>query len=264
MFCKLRSVIVLAVLLIAGCSGLSEKPDETAGWSAQKIYSEAKDAMEQGVFDRAVTLFEKLESRYPFGRYAQQAQLEIAYAYYKAGEAASAVTAAERFIKLHPNHPSVDYAYYLRGLANFNDDLGYFGALSRQDPAERDPRAARQAFDAFRELVVKFPDSRYAKDASLRMAYLLNALAANDVAVARYYMKRKAYLAAVNRAQNVVKTYPQAPAVEDALIIMVLGYEALGLKDLQADARRVLDKNYPQAALTLDKADPNKPWWQIW
>lgn len=250
--------------MLAACGSLGEAPDETAGWSAQKIYAEAKDAMDSGTYDRAVTLFEKLEARYPFGRYAQQAQLEIAYAYYKAGEATSAVAACDRFIKLHPNHPNVDYAYYLKGVVNFNDDLGYFGEISRQDPTERDSRAARDSFDAFRELVVKFPDSRYAADASQRMAYLLNAMAANDVHVARYYMKRGAYLAAANRAQAVVKTYPQAPAVEDALIIMVLAYDALGLKDLKDGAQRVLTKNFPQAQLTLERAAKGKPWWQLW
>jgi outer membrane protein assembly factor BamD len=255
---------LILALLLAACGSLGEAPDETAGWSAQKIYAEAKDALQSGTYERAVTLFEKLEARYPFGRYAQQAQLEIAYAYYKSGETVSAIAACDRFIKLHPNHPSVDYAYYLKGVVNFNDDLGYFGQISRQDPTERDSRAAKESFDAFRELVVKFPDSRYADDARSRMAYLINAMAANDVHVARYYMKRKAYLAAVNRAQAVVKTYPQAPAVEDALIIMVLGYDALGLTDLKKDAERVLLKNFPQATLSLDRAQKAKPWWQLW
>ena len=259
-----HSLALIAALMLAACSGLGEAPDETAGWSAQKIYAEAKDAMESGTFDRAVKLFEKLEARYPFGRYAQQAQLEIAYAHYKSGETVSAIAACDRFIKLHPNHPNVDYAYFLKGVANFNDDLGYFGEISRQDPTERDARASRDAFDAFRELVVKFPDSRYAADSAQRMAYLLNAMAANDVHVARYYMSRSAYLAAANRAQAVVKTYPQAPAVEDALVIMVLAYDALGLKDLKADTQRVLTKNFPQAQLTLERAAKAKPWWQIW
>ncbi|MEY3202604.1 MAG: hypothetical protein RIR70_2154 [Pseudomonadota bacterium] len=259
-----HSLALILALLLAACGSLGEAPDETAGWSAQKIYAEAKDALQSGTYERAVTLFEKLEARYPFGRYAQQAQLEIAYAYYKSGETVSAIAACDRFIKLHPNHPSVDYAYYLKGVVNFNDDLGYFGQISRQDPTERDSRAAKESFDAFRELVVKFPDSRYADDARSRMAYLINAMAANDVHVARYYMKRKAYLAAVNRAQAVVKTYPQAPAVEDALIIMVLGYDALGLTDLKKDAERVLLKNFPQATLSLDRAQKAKPWWQLW
>lgn len=259
----LRSLALITVMLLTACGTLSDAPDETAGWSAQKIYTEAKDAMETAAFERAITLFEKLEARYPFGRYAQQAQLEIAYAYYKAGETAPAIAACDRFIKLHPNHPSVDYAHYLKGLVNFNDDLGFFGNVSRQDPTERDSRAALDALAAFRELVIKFPDSRYSDDARQRIAYLVNALASNEVHVARYYMKRRAYLAAINRAQAVVKTYSQAPAVEDALVVMVLAYDALGLTQLKDDAQRVLLKNFPQAQLTLDRA-MKKPWWQIW
>jgi len=259
-----NSLALIIALMLTACGSLGEAPDETASWSAQRIYSEAKDALQSGTYDRAVSLFEKLEARYPFGRYAQQAQLEIAYAYYKSGETASAIAACERFIKLHPNHPNVDYAYFLKGVVNFNDDLGYFGDISRQDPTERDSRAAREAFDAFRELVIKFPDSRYSEDARARMAYLLNAMAANDVHVARYYMKRRAYLAAANRAQAVVKTYPQAPAVEDALIIMVLAYDALGLTDLKNDAQRVLAKSFPQTTLSLERTTRKKPWWQIW
>ncbi|MBL8393281.1 MAG: outer membrane protein assembly factor BamD, partial [Candidatus Accumulibacter sp.] len=195
----MRSLAVIASLvvasLIAGCGLLPESKDETIGWSANKLYAEAKDALNEGSYAKAVKYFEKLESRYPYGRYAQQAQIDIAYAYWKDQEPASAIAACDRFIKLHPNHPNVDYVYYLKGLINFNENLGIMGIVSNQDMTERDPKGARESFDAFRELVTRFPDSKYTPDAILRMKYLVNALASLELHVARYYMKRNAYLA---------------------------------------------------------------------
>jgi outer membrane protein assembly factor BamD len=208
----MRSLAVIAALfvasLIAGCGLLPRTKDETIGWSANKLYAEAKDALNEGSYAKAIKYFEKLESRYPYGRYAQQAQIDIAYAYWKDQEPASAIAACDRFIKLHPNHPNVDYVYYLRGLINFNEDLGMLGSVSNQDMTERDPKGARESFDAFRELVTRFPDSKYTPDAILRMKYLVNALASLELHVARYYMKRGAYLAAANRAQYAMLNYP--------------------------------------------------------
>lgn len=261
----MRSLAILCVVfLLSACGLLGEQADETAGWSASKLYSEAKEAMGDGAWDKAIRYFEKLEARYPYGRYAQQAQLEVAYAYYKQNERASAIAAAERFIRLHPNHPHVDYAYYLKGLVNFNEDLGLLGHISRQDPSERDPRAAREAFDAFRELTQRFPESRYAADATERMKYLVNALAAHEVHVARYYLKRGAYIAAANRAQMVVKTYAQAPAVEEALFILVKAYDALGMNDLRDDAERVLRGNFPDSRYFRGGRNSSEPWWKLW
>jgi outer membrane protein assembly factor BamD len=173
-----NSLALLLGILIGACGMLGETPDETKGWSAQKLYNEAKEHLNNRNYESAIKYYEKLESRYPYGRFAQQAQLEIAYAYYKDNEAAQAVTAAERFIKLHPGHPNVDYAYYLKGLANFNGDLGWLGYISGQDLSERDPKAAREAFDAFKDLAARFPDSKYTPDAIARMTYLVIALAA--------------------------------------------------------------------------------------
>src|SRR5574340_1663242 len=241
------SVLLASALVLGGCGLLPEVKDETAGWSAQRLYAEAKDNLNDGNYERAVKLFETLEARYPFGRYAQQAQLEVAYAYYKDNEPISAIAACDRFIKLHPNHPNVDYAYYLKGLANFNDDLGLLGKLVDQDMSERDPKAARDAFLAFKELVTRFPDSKYAEDSTARMKYLINALAGNEVHVARYYMKRKAWVAAANRAQIVLKDYPDAPALEEALGIMVAAYDKLHLAQPHDDALRVLKLNFPQS-----------------
>lgn len=260
-----RSVILIGAFLVSGCSTLlGEAPDETKDWSVSKLYNEAHAELTGRNYTNAIKLFEKLESRFPYGRYAQQAQLEIAYAHYKEGEAALAIAAADRFIKLHPNHPNVDYAYYLRGLANFNEDLGLLHIVSRQDLTERDPKAARDAFDAFRELVQRYPSSKYAEDARARMSYLVNALASHEVHVARYYLKRGAYVAAANRAQSSLKNYPQAPANEEGLLIMVKAYDAMGLTDLRNDAERVMLKNFPKSKYLTGDVRPDKPWWVIW
>ena len=232
---------------MAACSFI-DKHDPTAGYSAEKLYREAKEALDGGQYDLAIKRYETLESRFPYGRYSQQGQLEIAYAYYKQSEQASAVAATERFMKLHPNHPNVDYAYYLKGLVYFNEDLGLLGKISRQDRTERDPKAARESFDAFKELVQRYPQSKYTPDALARMKYLVNALASHEVHVARYYMKRGAYVAASNRAQYALRNYPQAPAQEDALLIMIQAYDVLGMHELRNDAERVLRKNFPDSA----------------
>jgi outer membrane protein assembly factor BamD len=260
------AVSLLFALSLSGCGLLPEQVDETAGWSPNKIYSEAKESLNSGAYDKAVKLFERLEARYPYGRYAQQAQLETAYAYYKQGEAVSAVAACDRFIRLQPNHPNVDYAYYLKGLANFNEDLGILGYISNQDLTERDPKAARESFDAFRDLVTRFPDSKYAPDARDRMNYLVNALASHQVHVANYYLRRGAYVAAVNRAQGSIKEYPDAPANEAALAIMIKSYDALGMKDLRDDTERIMRKNFPNSEY-YTKGKPygrDVPWWQLW
>jgi outer membrane protein assembly factor BamD len=262
----LRSLTLTGFLLLAGCSSLPDQVDETVGWNAQKLYSEAKESMSDGAWDRAIKMFEKLESRYPYGRYAQQAQLEVAYAYYKSNEPASAIAACDRFIKLHPNHPNVDYAYYLKGLANFNEDLGLLGSLANQDLSERDPKATRESFDTFKELAQRFPDSKYTPDAKLRMRYLVNALASYEVHVARYYYNRGAYVAAANRAQGALKDFPQSPAMEEALFLMVKSYDALKMNDLRDDADRVLHKNFPKSRyFTANGTVTNdRPWWKMW
>ncbi len=259
------SLALLLGALVAACGLLPDAADETKGWSAEKLYAEAKDNLNSRNYEQAIKYYEKLEARFPYGRYAQQAQLEIAYSYYKDNEPAQAVTAAERFIKLHPNHPSVDYAYYLKGLTNFNEDLGWAGYVGGQDLTERDPKAAREAFNAFKDLVTRFPESRYAPDAVARMNYLVNALASHEIHVARYYMKRGAYVAAANRVQFALKAYPRAPANEEGLVIMVAAYDALGLKDLRDDAERVMKQNFPDSKyLKGDPASSGASWWQIW
>nr|WP_315597818.1 outer membrane protein assembly factor BamD [uncultured Cupriavidus sp.] len=259
-----------AVLLAGGCVMLSacgllgDQPDETAGWSANKLYSEAKDALDGGDYTRAVKLYEKLEGRYPFGRFAQQAQIDTAYANYKDGETAAALAAVDRFIQLHPSHPNIDYAYYLKGLINFNDNLGWLGRFSGQDLSERDPKAARAAYDAFQILITRYPDSKFTPDATMRMQYIVNSLAQHEVHAARYYYRRGAYLAAVNRAQQALKDYDGAPANEEALYIMVRSYDALGMKDLRDDTARVMERNYPNSDfIKYGQRRKDKSWWEV-
>jgi outer membrane protein assembly factor BamD len=259
-----RSLAVIALLLLSACGLLSDKSDHTAGWSASKLYSEAKDELQSGNYELAIKYYETLESRYPFGRFAQQAQIEIAYAYFRQQETTSAIAAVDRFIKLHPNHQNVDYALYLKGIIWFNEDLGLLGRLAEQDQSERDPKAARDSFDAFKDLVSRFPDSKYSPDAVARMKYLVNALASHEVHVARYYMRRTAYIAAVNRAQYVLRNYPNTPAMEEALFIMVKAYDALGMTDLRNDAERVMRTNFPDSAYLKGAAGKKEPWWKLW
>jgi len=222
--------------------------------------------MNDGAYEDAIKYFEKLEARYPYGRYAQQAQLEVAYAYYKDDEPVSAISACNRFIRLHPNHPHVDYVYYLKGVVNFNANLGLLSrlGLGSKNLVDRDPKAARESFEAFKKLVTRFPDSKYTPDALARMHYLVNTLAAHEIAVASYYMHRGAYLAAVNRAQGAVKNYPHAPAIEQALIIMAEGYKAMGMTRLTHDTLRVLKLNFPHSTYLTHAETHAKPWWKLW
>jgi outer membrane protein assembly factor BamD len=258
------AAVLLPLLLLSACGLLPDKPDPTKDWSAARLYKEAKDELNSGAYEQAIKYYETLEARYPYGAYSQQAQLESAYAYFKQGEAASAIAAIDRFVKLHPNHPSADYAYYLKGLVYFNEDQGLLGKISSQDATERDPKAARDSFDAFRELAQRYPESKYTPDGIARMKYLVNALASSEVHVARWYMRRSAYIAAVNRAQYAVQNYPEAPAIEDALFVMMSAYEALGLHDLRNDAERVMKKNFPKSAFLAGATAAGGSWWKIW
>jgi outer membrane protein assembly factor BamD len=257
----IRSSLLAVALALGACASLQE--DETIGWSAQKLYGEAKDAIAGKDYEKGVKYLEKLEARYPYGRYAQQAQLEIAYAHWKDGERAGAIAAAERFIKLYPNHPNVDYAWYLKGLINFYDNQVVMSWLFTPDLSDRDPKAAREAFAAFKELVTRFPESKYADDARLRMRYLVNSLANFEVHVARYYMKRGAYVAAANRAQHAISSYPQAPALEEAVVILMQAYTALGLTELRDGAERVMRANFPDSPY-LKGNRRSASWWRIW
>ena len=263
MMSKIRR-IAIALLIVSGvmaCSWLPEVKEETTGWSAEKLYSEAHGALVSGNYTRAVKLFDTLEGRFPYGRYAQQAILEGAYANFRQGETTPAIAACDRFIRTYPNHPIVDYAYYLKGLINFREDQGLFGYVVEQDLSERDPKMTKEAFAAFREIATRFPDSKYAADSIERMRYLTNALAGYEVHVARYYYNRGAYIAAANRAQATLTNYPQTPANEDALIVLVNSYDKLQMPQLRDDAQRVLKETFPNGKGSTLRA---RSWWQFW
>ncbi|MFW5431286.1 MAG: outer membrane protein assembly factor BamD [Methylophilaceae bacterium] len=261
--------LFLALLLgsiLSGCAifGDPTELDDTKGWQAQRIYEEGALKMAENNYDEALRYFQVLESRFPHGKYATQAQLEIIYAHHKKKDPVSTIAAAERFIKLHPNHRNVDYAYYLKGLATFNE-RGPFEKLTKQQINDRDPKALKLSFAALKELVERYPKSRYVNDAKLRMEYLVNTLAQHEIHVSRYYMDRKAYLAALNRAKYVLQYYPHSTAVEEALVITVSAYDYMDLEDLKNDSLRVLKTNYPENPMVTGKiAEDERIWWKFW
>ncbi|MGZ8165803.1 MAG: outer membrane protein assembly factor BamD [Methylobacter sp.] len=239
-------------LSLQGCETLknftlsdTDTEDEYVDWNSEKFRREAKTAVEAGNYEKAIKLYEALESRYPFGEESAQTQLDIAYAYYKNNDPDSAIAAADRFIKINPRNPSVDYAYYLKGLVNYNRGIGFIDRFLPTDISQRDPGSARDAYENFADLIRRFPESKYVSDARQRMIALKNNLAMYEVHVARFYMKRKAYIAAVNRSSNVVEKYQRTPAVPYALQIMQEAYTKLDLPELAKDVTKVYEKNYP-------------------
>ncbi len=256
------SALLLATAFLAGCA--SKQADPTAKMTPEQIYAQAKEEIANVQYAKGIGLLEKLEGRAAGTPLAQQAQLEKAYAHYKAEEPAQAVATLDRFMRLHPASPALDYALYLKGLVNFNENKGLFSWLTRQDLSERDQQAAKESFAAFRELVTRFPESRYTPDARARMTYIVNSLAQYEVHVARYYFSRGAYLAAINRLQQAIADYRDAPALEEALYLLVQSYDALQLPQLRDDARRVLESNYPRSAYLNAPSLNQKSWWQLW
>ena len=251
-------------LALAGCGTWGERKDARKDWTAVEYYAKAKEEFDNRNWDAAIKLYEQLESKFPFGRFAQQAQLEVAYCYYKQGETAQAISAVDKFLKLHPNHPAVDYALYLKALVNFKEDLGPLARLVAQDLADRDPKAARESFEGFKELVTRFPESRYAQDSIERMAYLVEALARHEIHVARYYLSRGAYLAAANRAQSAITRFPNSNLHREALDVLVEAYDRMGMTELRDDARKVLQKNFPADRMAQQGQNRGKPWWKFW
>jgi outer membrane protein assembly factor BamD len=254
----------LLALALGGCGLFADKIDPRKDWQAQEFYAAAKAEFDNHNWDAAIKIYEQLEAKFPFGRFAQQAQLEVAFAYYKQAETAQAITALEKFIKLHPNHANLDYALYLKALANFKEDLGPFSRIITQDLADRDPKAARESFEGFKDLVTRFPESRYADDSRQRMAYLVEALARHEVNVARYYLARGAYLAAANRAQDAIIRFPNSNVQRESLDIMVEAYDRMGMTELRDDAKRVLAKNFPADPLVQQGRNRTGSWWKFW
>ncbi|MEO5676168.1 MAG: outer membrane protein assembly factor BamD [Usitatibacter sp.] len=263
-----RSVTALAALLLAlglaGCGLFADKIDPRKNWTAAEYYKAAKEEFDNRNWDASIKIYEALESKFPFGRFAQQAQMEVAYAHYKLGDTAQALSAIDKFLKLHPNHPNLDYALYLKALVNFKEDLGPLARVITQDLADRDPKAARESFEGFKDLVTRFPDSRYAADARERMAYLVEALARHEIHVARYYLSRGAFLAAANRAQDAITRFPSSPVHREALDVMIEAYDRMGMNELRDDARKVLAKNFPADRMARDGQNRTKSWWKFW
>ena len=257
-------VVASAATALAACGAFSKKnsKDVGAGLDANALYAEAREETASGNLDRAAKLYEKLEGRAAGGVLGQQAQLERAWLLYRTNDKATALSVLDRFIRLNPSSPGLDYALYLKGLVNFNDNLGLLGSLARQDLSERDQQASRDSYEAFRQLVEQFPQSTYAPDAQMRMDYIVSSLASYELHVARYYFRRGAYLAAANRAQQAVRDFPQTQATREALEIMVRSYDRLGLPQLRDDARRVLEQNFQTAQ--SGTGPRRKPWWQLW
>lgn len=239
--------VLLMTLLVIGCGTMQPEKDPTAGWSAERLYRDARESMAAGSWSTARSRLEAIEARYPFGPYAQQALIDQAYVNWKDDEPEQALAAIDRFERQYPNHPGSDYMLYLKGIVTFTPPSATFHKLTGQDPAERDPKGLRESYEAFNELLSRYPDSRYAPDARKRLAWLVDTLARNEVYVAEYYYRKGAYVAAANRAQTVITDFKGVPAAEKALYIMYLAYDKLGLDELRDDAKRVLDLNFPNS-----------------
>ncbi len=254
-------LILLSPVLFLGCASLEEDP--TINWSAEELYTNAKGRLDDKFYDQSIELYKNLDLRYPYGPFAEQGKIDIAYAYWKMNNSASALMACDRFIREHPDHENVDYVMYLKALVHFNDDKGLLGFFVSKNLAERDPGAAREAFDILRDLVKRFPDSRYAEDAQLRMAYLVNTLAEHEVSVANYYFRRGAFVASINRAQSVIENYPRAPAAREALEVLALSYERSGLVESKQKIEAIIDVNFPGLRQAKTE-DAKRSWWEFW
>lgn len=239
---------VIVLFLLVGCSGTYKGDyDKTAGWSADRLYEDARTEISAGNWKEARTRLAAVEARFPFGGYAQQSLIDQAYVNWKDEEPEQALAAIDRFQQQYPNHPGTDYMLYLKGLITFTPPSAAFSRFTRQDPSERDPKGLRESYDSFNELINRYPDSRYTTDAKKRVAWLVNTIAGNEVSVAQYYFERGAYVAAINRAKTVLSDFHGVPVAEKALYIMMLSYDKLGLTDLRDDTRRVMNENFPDS-----------------
>ena len=253
--------ILLSQMILLGCASLEE--DATANWSAEELYTNAKGRLDDKFYEQSVQLYKSLDLRYPYGLFAEQGKIDIAYAYWRMDDNTSALIACDRFIREHPDHKNLDYIMYLKALVFFNDDKGLFGMFLSKNLAERDPGSTRQAFDTLRVLVNRFPESKYAEDAQLRMVYLVNTLAEHETSVAEYYYRRGAYVASINRAQAVIETYPKAPHTPRALEILASSYEKSGLPDSKIKIDTVMNLNFPGLRAAIEE-NADSAWWDFW
>lgn len=257
---RVLSMACACVLLVA-CGTVKNTPDPTSGWTAERLYKDAKEEMSAGNWSQSRTRLETIEARYPFGLYAQQALIDQAYVNWKDEEPEQALAAIDRFQKQYPNHPGTDYMLYLKGLISFTPPSASLMKFTMQDPSERDPKGLSESYDAFTQLIEQYPESRYANDARLRARWLVNIIAQNEVHVAEYYYTRSAYVAAINRAQRVLTDFQGVPIAERALYIMYLSYDKLDEDELRDDAKRVMDQNYPDSDYFINGLKESKNLW---
>jgi outer membrane protein assembly factor BamD len=251
-------LILCFCLLLPACSSFSnEKKGNFEDWTVEQFVNASKEAIEDEKYKKAIKILEQLDSRYPFGDHSSQAQLDLSYAYYKNNDTEAATASAQRFIKTHPRHENIDYAYYLKGLVNFNHNLGFIDRYIPSDATQRDTVFIQSSYLNFQELVRRFPNSKYAADAKQRMIYLDNALARHELHIARFYMDREAFLAAINRVNYILEHHKKAPAVPYALKLQIKAYKILDLTDLAANSQKIYDYNYPNGP-TLPEEAPTK------
>ena len=243
-YSKMRTLTLITISILVSACGPVKEIDETAGWSVERLYNNARAHLDDGQYMTAIERFEKLESRYPFGKFATQSQLDVAYAYYKFGEPESALAAVERFIKLNPRHETVDYAYYLRGLINFNRGGGVLDVFYDRHASDYDRNLLLKSYDDFNLLVRRFPDSRYVEDSRQRMIYLREQLARGDLKIAKYYASRSAWVAVAKRTNAILLDYQGTSVIPAALAIQLEAYEELGLSELAEDTRRIIELNF--------------------
>ena len=262
---QVKHLLLIAIFALTAACTSNETISENLGEA--ELYRQAQTDLDNKSYTSAINKLKTLESRYPFGRFAEQAQLELIYAYYRNTEPEAARSSAERFIRLHPQHPSVDYAYYLKGLASFDQDRGLLARFLPLDMTKRDPGAARDSYNEFAQLTSRYPTSRYAPDAKQRMIYLRNLLAANEIHVADYYLRRQAYVAAANRGRYVVENFQGTPSVGDGLAVMTEAYQHMGLNELADSSLETLKLNYPDHPsldggefVPREKEEDNRSW----
>ncbi|MBT3548793.1 MAG: outer membrane protein assembly factor BamD [Gammaproteobacteria bacterium] len=250
---KILLINLIFSLLLSSCSymeGVFKEPDPTIGMTAAQIYGEGKAFLDAEDYPNAIIYFDILEARYPFGIYSTQSMLDLAYASYQSNLKSEAIVNTDRFIRLYPNHPQVSYAYYLRALANFDKDSNFITKLFAQDPSKYDVSKLKKSFDDFSIVINKFPDSKYAKDSRNRLLYIKNMMARNELYIAKYYVKRNAHIAAIERVKYLLTNYNGTPSTEDALLILIDSYNYLNMNDLAIDSARVLKENYPEYTIT--------------
>jgi outer membrane protein assembly factor BamD len=258
---RTRILLLTTAALLLALSGCGDNPRQALG-NAEKLYEMAKKASDNGNYRDAIVYYEQLEARFPFSNPARQGQLDLMYAYYKNREPESAIDQADQFIRENPAHPRVDYAYYIKGLTQFERNPNFLERWFNADLSERPPIDARSSFQAFQTVVERFPNSEYIEDSRQRMTFLRNRLASYEVYVADYYLKRGAWVGAINRCKFAIETYDGAPQIKRALEIMAESYRRLGMPDLAADSEKVLKENYAKADMVGE--DKKKSWWKIW